>query len=166
MRLETTGPVAPVLVLGIGNPSRGDDALGPLLVERLAQEQAAGALADVELLTDFQLQPEHALDLRGRVLVIIADAATACAEPFELKPLASGGEPLCHSTHSTSPGALLRIHAELYGPPPPTMLLLIRGYRFELGDPPAPTALHNLATAYARLCHELTSHRAEKRRPA
>ena len=26
---------APLLVLAVGNPSRGDDALGPLLLERL-----------------------------------------------------------------------------------------------------------------------------------
>ena len=53
---------APRLVIGIGNPSRGDDAIGPLAVERLE----ALALPGVELLTDFQLQVEHALDLIGR----------------------------------------------------------------------------------------------------
>jgi Ni,Fe-hydrogenase maturation factor len=28
-------PLPPVLILACGNPSRGDDALGPLLLERL-----------------------------------------------------------------------------------------------------------------------------------
>jgi Ni,Fe-hydrogenase maturation factor len=31
--------IAPLLVLAVGNPSRGDDALGPALAERL---EAAG----------------------------------------------------------------------------------------------------------------------------
>ncbi|HRG96608.1 MAG TPA: hypothetical protein PLR99_10185, partial [Polyangiaceae bacterium] len=58
---------APLLFFGLGNPSRGDDALGPTLLERvgaaLAPEIARG---EVELLAEFQLQPEHALDLVGR----------------------------------------------------------------------------------------------------
>ena len=42
---------APVLVLAVGNPSRGDDAIGPLLAERLeaaireAYEEAAIIIA-------------------------------------------------------------------------------------------------------------------------
>jgi hydrogenase maturation protease len=66
---------APLLVIGIGNPSRGDDALGPLFIERveilLADELARG---QIELLTDFQLQLEHALDLAGRARVVFVDA--------------------------------------------------------------------------------------------
>ncbi|MDP3326412.1 MAG: Ni/Fe hydrogenase, partial [Hydrogenophaga sp.] len=66
--------VAPLLVFGWGNPSRGDDALGPLLVEQLAglAQMSSGRL---ECLTDFQLQVEHALDLRGRERVLFVDAA-------------------------------------------------------------------------------------------
>ena len=50
---------APLLVFGYGNPSRGDDALGPALVDWLRRQRRGGA--EVELLTDFQLQIEHAL---------------------------------------------------------------------------------------------------------
>jgi hydrogenase maturation protease len=163
MRLEAMGPVASVLVLGIGNPSRGDDALGPLLIERLARDQAAGALADVELLTDFQLQPEHVLDLRGRARIVIADAAAGGADRFVFRLLEPAEEPLGHSTHSTSPAGLLRIHARLYGPPPPSALLLIRGYRFALGAAPHPAALRNLDAAYCWLRGDLD---ADARRSA
>ena len=48
-----------VLVFGWGNPSRGDDALGPLFVDAVEAMKLPG----VECLTDFQLQVEHALDL-------------------------------------------------------------------------------------------------------
>ncbi len=53
----------PTLVFACGNPSRGDDALGPELLRVLEQSCASGELSGIELLTDFQLQVEHALDL-------------------------------------------------------------------------------------------------------
>ncbi|MBL9110068.1 MAG: hypothetical protein JNM74_12375, partial [Myxococcales bacterium] len=53
---------APVLVIGIGNPSRGDDALGPAVVARLEELlRAELAGGQVETLVDFQLQIEHTL---------------------------------------------------------------------------------------------------------
>ena len=59
----------PVLLLGYGNPSRGDDALGPMLLEMLEADRRAGRAPDnFETLTDFQLQVEHALDLQRRRL--------------------------------------------------------------------------------------------------
>lgn len=126
---------APLLVLGVGNPSRGDDALGPLFVERLetalAPEVASGA---VELLTDFQLQIEHALDLAGRTRVVLVDASTSAAPPFELA-LAAPRRDRSHSTHALSPEALLDAHRTCVGEPPETWVLAIRGEQFELGEP-------------------------------
>ena len=67
---------APLLVLGVGNPSRGDDALGPLFIERAAEAlKERVAAGELELLTDFQLQIEHALDLEGRRRVVFVDAS-------------------------------------------------------------------------------------------
>jgi len=66
--------VAPLLVLAVGNPSRGDDALGPMLLEALHAEGIDGD-GQVELLGDFQLQIEHVIDLRGRRAVLFVDAA-------------------------------------------------------------------------------------------
>ena len=69
----TSMPVAPLLVFGWGNLSRGDDALGPLCVERLRATVAQAA--NIEYLDDYQLQIEHALDLVGRQRVLFVDAA-------------------------------------------------------------------------------------------
>ena len=123
--------VAPVLVLAIGNPSRGDDALGPLA----AQELAALALPGVEVLTDFQLQVEHALDLLGRRRVVFVDAAADGDSPFELRPLLPSAD-ASHSSHSLSPSAVLDACRRLTAAePPPAQLLAIRGHEFELGAP-------------------------------
>ncbi len=78
-----TARPAGVLVVGVGNPSRGDDALGPAFVERAGAALAAEvARGELELLTDFQLQVEHALDLQGRARVVFVDASVSAAAPF------------------------------------------------------------------------------------
>jgi hydrogenase maturation protease len=142
-------------VFACGNPSRGDDALGPALLERLARRQAQGNLADCDLLTDFQLQVEHALDLVGRELVIFVDASLSGHEPYAFTPVTP--EPaLTYSTHEMTPGAVLHTYARLApqiapGPCPKAWLLAIRGYRFELGEGLSAAALTNLDAAAAFL---------------
>jgi hydrogenase maturation protease len=122
---------APLLVLGIGNPSRGDDALGPLLADRLA----AVAGGDIDVLVDFQLQIEHALDLEGRRLVIIVDASRDATAPYEWQqPIAQPA--FVHTTHALSPGALLATVAMVSSQPPAEVrVLAVRGDQFELGAP-------------------------------
>jgi len=140
---------APWLVFGVGNPSRGDDALGPAFVERaqllLAPDVREGRL---ELLTDFQLQIEHALDLKGRQHVVFVDASLRARAPFEYTRLAPARD-ATHTTHAMSPEAVLDTYREIVGPPPDSWLLAIRGERFELGEELSPAARANLEAALA-----------------
>ncbi|MDP2406252.1 MAG: hydrogenase maturation protease [Hydrogenophaga sp.] len=140
--------VAPLLVFGWGNPSRGDDALGPLLVEQLAglAQMSSGRL---ECLTDFQLQVEHALDLRGRERVLFVDAAIGLQTPFAVSTVVPA--PVAgFTTHALSPEALLQVYRDLErAEPPPCTLLAIRAQRFELGEAPGGQALADLALALA-----------------
>ena len=143
-------PVAPLLVFGWGNPGRGDDALGPLLVEQLAaRAQSSLPAGRLECLTDFQLQVEHALDLVGRERVLFVDAAVGLQTPFAVStvlPAPMAG----FTTHALAPEALLRTYTELErAEPPPCTLLAIRARRFELGEAPGPQALDDLAQALA-----------------
>ena len=103
--MRGSGAAPSRLVIGIGNPSRGDDALGPLLVERL---QALN-LADLELLTDFQLQVEYALDLQARREVVFVDASLDATAPFTFAP-ARAVEDASYSSHELSPGEIGRAH--------------------------------------------------------
>ncbi len=135
--------MAPLLIFGYGNPSRGDDALGPALIQRLERYPAA----PWELLTDFQPQPEHALDLVGRARVILVDADVSLAAPYRLEPIVADRD-ASYTTHAMSPGALLWVHTQIgYGPPPPCYLLRIRGYHFALGAPLSAGARDNLERA-------------------
>lgn len=121
---------SPILVFGWGNPSRGDDALGPLFVERIQALNLPG----VECLTDFQLQVEHALDLRGRRRVLFVDASVNAAAPFELTRL-SPARDKTFSSHAMSPAAVLQTYLDVEGEEPPeSWLLAIRGEAFELGE--------------------------------
>ena len=138
-------PVAPLLVVGWGNLSRGDDALGPLCIERLRATLVPAA--SVEYLDDYQLQIEHALDLVGRQRVLFVDASLSCRAPFEVMQLRAAQD-ASFITHAMSPQALMQVFRDLRGEePPPCTLLAIRGERFELGEPPSVGALDHLAAA-------------------
>lgn len=134
---------AATLVIGIGNPSRGDDALGPCCIERLETL----ALPNVECLTDFQLQVEYVLDLAGRCRVLFVDASVSAAPPFEFKRLRATPDS-SYSTHAVSPAALLFAYRQHYGEaPPPAWVLAIRGESFALGAPLSPAAQAHLDAA-------------------
>jgi hydrogenase maturation protease len=136
---------APQLVFGWGNPSRGDDALGPLFVDRIG----AMALPGVECLTDFQLQVEHALDLVGRRRILFVDASLAAEPPFTFAPIGPGVD-ASFSTHAMSPQSVLAVYRDVVGnEPPPAWLLAIRGDRFELGEGLTPAADARLRQAVA-----------------
>lgn len=142
--------VAPLLVLGWGNPGRGDDALGPLLVERL-MAQASDLVGDgmLEGLTDFQLQVEHALDLAGRRHVLFVDAARDLREPLAVRVLAPHPAPTPF-THALAPEALLHVAGQLHGhAPPPATLLALRARRFEFGAPLSGEAVQALQAGLA-----------------
>jgi len=136
---------ATVLIFGWGNPSRGDDALGPLFVERIE----ALALPGVECLTDFQLQVEHALDLQGRQRILFVDASVAAETPFTVTRIGPQKD-ATFTSHAMSPESVLQVYRDLQDDdPPPAWLLAIRGERFELGEAVSAQAAANLAAAVA-----------------
>jgi hydrogenase maturation protease len=152
VRIGATCTPKPLLVIGIGNPSRGDDALGPLLVERLAALDLPG----VELLTDFQLQIEHALDVAGRTDVVFVDASVDAAAPFEFLPVVPQADATI-TTHELSPAAVLDTCRRLGGETPVARVLAIRGYAFDLGMPLSDGGAHNLEAAVAMLAARAAS---------
>ena len=138
---------APVLVLAVGNASRGDDAIGPELAARLV----AAALPGVEVIDEFQLQVENALDLAGRERVIFVDAGTGTPAPFELRRVLPAAEFL-HTSHALSPEAVLATYRRITGDEPPeAWLLCVRGESFELGEPLSAEAADHLAAAWSAL---------------
>ena len=137
----------PVLVIAVGNPSRGDDALGPELAARLE----AAALPGVEVITEFQLQVENALDLVGRERVVFVDAGTGTSAPFDLHRTGPAADFL-HTSHAISPEAVLATYEKITGSQAPeSWILCVRGESFELGEALTPAAAGHLEAAWLRL---------------
>ena len=146
-----------VLVLAWGNPSRGDDAIGPHLLKSLEDEAASRPEWRKNVfLTDFQLQPEHALDLDGADLVLFIDASVAAPAPWSFGRVRAARD-RSFSTHAMSPAALLAVHESLGAAAPPAWLLAVHGECFELGAPLGVAAGAN-AEAALRVAEDLLSH--------
>jgi hydrogenase maturation protease len=138
---------APILIIAIGNDSRGDDALAPLLLRRLQTEGVDHA----ELIEDYQLQVEHVTDLAGRSAVLFIDADVSCAAPFIFSEIIAAHD-RSYTSHAVTPSALLHAYRQVYGTAAPgSHLLRIRGYGFELGESLSVEACANLEHAIERV---------------
>ena len=136
------------LIFAYGNPSRGDDGLGPAVYEHLQAMQQENELPhDIELLTDYQLQIEHAVDLEQRDAVLFVDASVSCTAPYAFQQL-QAVQDNSYTTHAMSPAAVLAVYQQInHVEPPAAYLLTIRGYEFALGQPLTLQAEKNLLCA-------------------
>ncbi len=148
-----------IAVFAVGNRSRGDDAIGPLLLERLAPWLAAEAPAgEFELIEDYQLQIEHALDLQGKRLVLFIDAGCGTPAPFAFYAVGPARIAVARSTHELAPQGVLQVFRQFaLAEPPPSFVLCVRGERFELGEGlsvPAETHVEVAWRQLTRLCRQ------------
>lgn len=120
-----------ILVIGYGNPGRGDDGLGPALAERLESLN----LPQVTVDSDYQLTIEHAAMAAEHDVVVFADAALDAEALFYFKPIAAAqGESF--SSHSVSPAGVLLLAQSCFNAHPEGYLLGIKATsvdRFEEG---------------------------------
>ncbi len=81
-----------------GNPSRGDDAVGPWFANRYRDRVDDG----FELVEDFQLQVEHLLDCREGDLLLFVDARCDDGDDCRLEEVdpAAG---VAHTSHALTP---------------------------------------------------------------
>lgn len=150
-----------VVIFGYGNPSRGDDALGPALVACVLVWLGDHRDADVTVYEDYQLQVEHALDLAEADLVLFIDADATGPAPFHLRRVQAERDD-SYTTHELSPQALLHVAREVTRrDPPPSWVLGVRGEQFELGDPLSAAAEAHLEAAWTELQLLLDDPRAE-----
>lgn len=115
------------LIIGYGNPLRGDDGLGRAAAERLREM----ALPQVEVLAAHQLTPELAEDLSGVDLAIFIDAREGgrpgAWRAEAVVPEADAGRAFTH--HATPPGLVANARL-LYGRAPEAMLFSMSGETF------------------------------------
>ena len=142
-----------VVVFAVGNRSRGDDAIGPLLLERLASWLAAGGRSgEFDLIDDYQLQIEHALDLQGRRLALFIDAGWRTPAPLEFYAVVPAPAPAGSNTHQLSPQGVLNVYRQVgLAEPPPAFILCVRGERFGLGEGLSAAAEAHVEAAWRQL---------------
>jgi hydrogenase maturation protease len=138
------------LVLGIGNPGRGDDGLGPALVELLGAARLEGVTFD----SNYQLNVEDALACSEHETVIFADASGTAEAPFSFTEIEPARE-IAFTTHELSPAAVLALCEELYARCPKAWTLAVRGYAWDIGEGLSPRAEINLSAALAFLVGRL-----------
>ena len=140
------------VIIGYGTPSRGDDGIGPELMNR-AEAWLAGhpGHGPIELLQDFQLQIEHSLDLDDAAVALFLDASVSARAPYTFTRLASSQD-ASYTTQELSPASVLHVFEQVnQRPPPPCYLLSVRAEQFDLGAAIAPAAMENLEAAWALL---------------
>jgi hydrogenase maturation protease len=124
------------LIIGYGNPLRGDDAVGWLAAQRLAESPDA-AHTDVRVLQ--QLSPELAEPLARARRVIFIDACDGgLPGTVTWQPLDAALEPDNAFTHRLTPASLLASARQLYGRAPAAVVITIAGESFDYGETLSP----------------------------
>lgn len=133
------------LVIGIGNPLRGDDGIGALLADQVGGRSVQ------------QLTPELAAELAELEAVLFIDAwlapAGAAPELMAIAPAAGVAQ-----SHRLEPAQLLAISQALYGCAPQAHLLRVPAYRFDHGTALSAELQAALPAARALLHQWMGSH--------
>lgn len=133
------------LLIGYGNPGRGDDGLGPAFAARIA----AAALPDLAVTSDYQLTVDHALEVSAARRVVFADALMGADDPFAFAT-ATPARNASLSSHSLTPEGVLALCGTLYGAVPEAYVLGISGTEFgAVKEGLSAAAQHNLRAAEA-----------------
>ncbi len=118
-----------VLVIGYGSPIRGDDAIGPLVIERLERE---GMPEGTNTLARHILTPDLVPEIAAAELVVFVDAAVEGAPgEVQCRRLAPAPGPRVTVAHFLDPQELLAWTATLCGRRPEAYLVSTPGLCFE-----------------------------------
>jgi hydrogenase maturation protease len=118
------------MVVGYGNPLRGDDGVGWVAAQKIAQTVDPALVAALGMQ---QLTPEMAEPISRMDLVIFIDAAQE-SEPGQIHSVSVGPGPAVATpasiTHELTPQRLLRMARSLYGRWPQAYLFTVSGADF------------------------------------
>jgi hydrogenase maturation protease len=123
-----------ILVIGYGNTMRGDDGLGVVAAERVAE-----LLPDVMVLTSHQLVPEMVEQISRSALVVFVDASAELPPgAIAVRTLDPDDRTSSTITHFLEPATLLLMARELFGVVPVAYWVMMGSAEFELGEHLSP----------------------------
>lgn len=155
---HTTGMLR-VLIIGFGNPLRGDDGIGWSAAQTLSQESES---PEVHVIACHQLTPELAQDVSEAESVIFVDAARDLS-PGKIRcvPVVTAREaqhsPPVSYSHHVSPLTILNLCREVYSVEPRVFLVSVGGERFEEVDGLSATAAKALNEVIASVQNFISS---------
>lgn len=122
------------LLIGIGNPLRGDDGLGRAVAEQLARETGDTGI-DCDIHTVHQLTPELAEVMAKANLAVLIDASRQGeAGELRIRLLSPCTRPGAVGMHHMTPEELATLTAALYGQCPPIIMVSLTGADFGIGE--------------------------------
>ena len=124
-----------LLIIGYGNPLRGDDGIGWRVTDQLAALVGDAA----KVLTVHQLTPELAEPISKADLVIFIDASyTGRPGSWTCETIRPGPESSDAFTHYFMPAKLLNYADAIFGANPKALLISVAGTAFGCGDELSP----------------------------
>ena len=144
-------PSESVLVIGYGNPQRGDDGLAWKVLDALRAAQPRPEAPPLRLKRVHQLAPELAEPAsRVRAVIFVDARADAEAGAVSCEPVMPGAG-AASLTHSLSPQAVLLYAKRLFGHVPRAAVVTVGGAAFDHGDKLSPEVLRAIPKAARRI---------------
>jgi hydrogenase maturation protease len=148
---------AGVLVVGYGNPLRGDDGVGCSAAGLLAADPR---LEGATILARHQLTPELATDIAGASLVVLVDASVDGGAPgsVAVRFIQPRRDSALSWSHHLDPAALAGLAGALYDRVPPMVLISVTGAAFADGDRLSPALQRALPEVVDRVARVVEKH--------
>jgi hydrogenase maturation protease len=134
------------LVIGYGNPLRGDDGVGPKVAEAVEELR----LPDVCTLICHQLSPEHAEPIARARTVIFVDAAVDALQHVQLRKL-EPNETSQLMAHAADPRTMLALARDVFGHCPEAWWLTIPAVKLDFGEELSPLARRGFESALEQI---------------
>lgn len=165
--MTRTPPLAG-LVIGLGQPDRGDDAVGPTVAREVAAATASGAPEDVLVVErDEPADLMETWSTAGDRAVVVVDAVRSGSAPGTIHVLEAGAGygPLSADTwaatgrggtHALGLAAVVELSRALGTLPERVVVVGVEAERFDHGEPLSPAVAEAVSPTAARVLSLLT----------
>jgi hydrogenase maturation protease len=149
-----------VLVVGFGNPLRGDDGFGCHAAALLAADPR---LEGATVLARHQLTPELATDIASASLVVLVDASVDGGAPgsVAVRSIQPRRDSPLSWSHHLDPAALAGLAHALYAYMPSMVLISVTGAAFTDADRLSPALQRVLPEVVERIARVAQEHRGK-----
>ena len=153
------GTQTQILIIGLGNTLRGDDAVGRIAAQRVRCELST---PEIRVIDQVGPTPELAAEIAAASLVVFIDASLdGPSDRVMTRRLAASGTDDALA-HQLAPAGLLRLAEQLYDRAPEAYAVTIQGQSFDFDDCRLSSAVsERLPEIFAAVRQLVESHSAD-----